>query len=110
MSQAGPRREAASTVALDPTVPNPAREWNFWVGGKDHFAADRDLAERFGEVVSRMRLIAGLTRRFLASTVSQLTADGIRQFLGNGHRAAHGQHPRGRPAGGTGVTDRLCGQ
>jgi hypothetical protein len=81
-------------VALDPTVPNPARVWNFWVGGKDHFEADRDLAERFGQVVPRMPLIAALTRRFLASTVSQLTTDGIRQFLdiGTGLPTANNTH------------------
>jgi hypothetical protein len=26
-------------------VPNPARMWNYWLGGKDNFAADREAAE-----------------------------------------------------------------
>jgi len=62
-------------------VPSPARVWNFWVGGKDHFEADRALAEQFGQVVPKMPLIARLTRLFLADTVTQLAAAGIRQFL-----------------------------
>ena len=27
--------------SFDPSVPNPARMWNYWLGGKDNFAADR---------------------------------------------------------------------
>ncbi len=30
--------------SFDPSVPNPARMWNYWLGGKDNFAADREAA------------------------------------------------------------------
>jgi hypothetical protein len=95
MTQSAPREEhVVAGLALDPTVPNPARIWNFWVGGKDHFEADRALAERFGQVVPKMPLIARLTRQFLADTVSKLAADGIRQFLdiGTGLPTANNTH------------------
>ena len=95
MTQSAPQEEhVAAGLALDPTVPNPARIWNFWVGGKDHFEADRALAEQYGQVVPKMPLIARLTRRFIADTVSRLAADGIRQFLdiGTGLPTADNTH------------------
>jgi S-adenosyl methyltransferase len=95
MTQGAPQEQhVAAGPALDPTVPNPARIWNFWVGGKDHFEADRALAERFDQVVPMMPLIARLTRQFLTDTVSKLAADGIRQFLdiGTGLPTADNTH------------------
>lgn len=87
-------KHAAAGLALDPTVPNPARIWNYWVGGKDHFEADRALAEQFGQVVPNMPLIARLARQFLTGTVRQLAADGVRQFLdiGTGLPTADNTH------------------
>ena len=95
MTQGAPQEhDAAAGPAFDPSVPSPARVWNFWVGGKDHFEADRALAGRFGEVVPGMPLIARLTRLFLADTVTQLAAAGIRQFLdiGTGLPTADNTH------------------
>jgi hypothetical protein len=95
MTQGAPQEQhAAAGVALDPSVPSPARVWNFWVGGKDHFEADRALAEQFGQVVPKMPLIARLTRQFIAGTVSELAASGIRQFLdvGTGLPTADNTH------------------
>ncbi|MGH3282945.1 MAG: SAM-dependent methyltransferase, partial [Trebonia sp.] len=85
---------AAARVAVDPTVPSPARVWNFWLGGRDHFSADRALAQRYAEVVPEMPLIARLARRFIADTVSGLAAGGIRQFLdiGTGLPTAENTH------------------
>src|ERR1700746_214110 len=106
MTQGVPQEQhVAAGLALDPTVPNPARVWNFWVGGKDHFEADRALAEQFGQVVPKMPLIARLTRQLIADTVSKLAADGIRQFLDigtglptadNTHEVAQRLAPEGR--------------
>jgi hypothetical protein len=91
---ASQEQHTAVRLALDPTVPNPARVWNFWVGGKDHFEADRALADQFSQVVPEMPLIARLTRQFLAETVSQLAASGVRQFLdiGTGLPTADNTH------------------
>ena len=95
MTQGAPEEErVVAGPALDPTVPSPARVWNYWVGGKDHFEADRALAEKFGQVVPAMPLIARLTRQFLADTVSTVAAAGIRQFLdiGTGLPTADNTH------------------
>jgi S-adenosyl methyltransferase len=95
MTQGAPEEErVAAGSALDPTVPSPARVWNYWVGGKDHFEADRVLAEKFGQVVPGMPLIARLTRQFLTDTVSTVAARGIRQFLdiGTGLPTADNTH------------------
>lgn len=95
MTQGTPQEQpVAAGPAVDPTVPSAARVWNFWVGGKDHFAADRALAEQFGEVVPKMPVIARLTRQFIAGTVSKLAAEGIRQFLdiGTGLPTADNTH------------------
>jgi|HubBroStandDraft_6_1064221.scaffolds.fasta_scaffold11439_4 O-methyltransferase involved in polyketide biosynthesis len=68
--------------SFDPGVPNPARMWNYWLGGKDNFAADREAAQRVLQVMPSMPLIARAARLFLIDAVYQL-ADGygIRQFL-----------------------------
>jgi S-adenosyl methyltransferase len=95
MTQGAPQeRDVPGVLSVDPTVPSPARVWNFWVGGKDHFEADRALAEQFGQVVPGMPLIARLTRRFIADTVSTMAADGIRQFIdiGTGLPTADNTH------------------
>src|SRR6204780_282805 len=95
MTQGAPQeQDAAAGPAFDPSVPSPARVWNFWVGGKDHFDADRALAGQFGEVVPQMPLIARLTRLFIADTVSTMAADGIRPFLdiGTGLPTADNTH------------------
>jgi S-adenosyl methyltransferase len=67
---------------LDTTVAHPARVCDFWLGGKDNFAADRKAGEAAiaafpGTVPSVLA-----SRTFLARTVAYLTAEaGIRQFL-----------------------------
>jgi O-methyltransferase involved in polyketide biosynthesis len=81
--------------SFDPAVPNPARMWNYWLGGKDNFAADRELAERVLEVMPSMPLIAQAARLFLIDAVHRLaTVHGIRQFLdiGTGLPTADNTH------------------
>jgi len=81
--------------SFDPTVPNPARMWNYWLGGKDNFAPDREAAERVLQVMPSMPLIARAARLFLIDAVHQLAAGyGIRQFLdiGTGLPTADNTH------------------
>jgi SAM-dependent methyltransferase len=94
MTQGAPQEQPLAAGLVDQAVPSPARVWNFWVGGNDHFAADRALAEQFGQVVPDMPLIARLTRQFIASIVSELAGEGIRQFLdiGTGLPTADNTH------------------
>jgi len=68
--------------AFDPGVAHPARVYNYWLGGKDHYEADRAV----GDEVARCRphVVAGAraNRAFLARAVRYLAGDcGIRQFL-----------------------------
>ena len=80
---------------FDTSVPHIARVYNYWLGGKDHFAADRELAERF--IAADPEVIAGVraNRAFLGRAVHFLAAKaGIRQFLdiGTGIPSANNTH------------------
>jgi len=80
---------------FDTTVANPARVWNYWVGGKDNFAVDREVGRKVLELLPFMPMIARYARRFLVDAVRQLSADcGIRQFLdiGTGLPTADNTH------------------
>jgi S-adenosyl methyltransferase len=80
---------------FDANVPNPARMWNYWLGGKDNFAADRAAAERIIEAMPTMPQIARWARRFLVDAVYQLvTVYDVRQFLdiGSGLPTADNTH------------------
>jgi O-methyltransferase involved in polyketide biosynthesis len=80
---------------FDTTVPSPARMWNYWVGGKDHFAADREAAARIQAAMPALPAIARSVRAFLIDVVHSLTVDyGVRQFLdiGTGLPTADNTH------------------
>jgi hypothetical protein len=91
-----PEGNGASAISgFDSTVPSTARMWNYWVGGKDHFAADREAAEKVLAAMPSLPEIARSVRRFLAEIVATLTADhGVRQFLdiGTGLPTADNTH------------------
>ena len=36
-------------VGIGPSVAHPARRYNYWLGGKDNFAADRQSGDEFAE-------------------------------------------------------------
>ncbi|MDP9845880.1 SAM-dependent methyltransferase [Streptosporangium lutulentum] len=66
---------------VDPTIPSVARMYDYYLGGKDHFASDRAAAEEFIEVVPGIRMMARANRDFLRKAVTELAGQGIRQFL-----------------------------
>jgi hypothetical protein len=66
---------------IDVTVPNLARVYDYLLGGKDNFAADREAAELSLRAVPQMRSIALENRRFLSRAVRFCAEAGIRQFL-----------------------------
>ena len=81
--------------AFDTTVASPARVWNYWLGGKDHFAADREASEKVLAAMPSLLQIARATRRFLVDAVTLLAEDyGVRQFLdiGTGLPTADNTH------------------
>jgi len=60
----------------------PSRIWDYWLGGKDNFAADRAVADAVAQALPVIPAVARQTRQFLASAVQLLARDhGIRQFL-----------------------------
>jgi hypothetical protein len=80
---------------FDVSVPHPARVWDYWLGGKDNFAADREVAADILRAMPVMAEIARGCRLFLAAAVSYLAAEaGIRQFLdiGTGLPTANNTH------------------
>ncbi|HLU71661.1 MAG TPA: SAM-dependent methyltransferase [Nonomuraea sp.] len=70
---------------IDPTVPSVARMYDYYLGGKDNFPADREAAEQVIELGrqtgSDIREVALANRGFLIRSVRQLAESGIRQFL-----------------------------
>jgi hypothetical protein len=66
---------------FDPTKPNIARVWDFWLGGKDNFAVDRELAQKMLEVHPPSAQMARENRRFLGRAVSYVASSGVRQFI-----------------------------
>jgi SAM-dependent methyltransferase len=66
---------------FDTTRPNIARVWDYWLGGKDNFAADRELAEDMLAVHPVSAQMARENRQFLGRAVSYVAARGIGQFI-----------------------------
>ena len=91
---------------LDTSVAHSARVYNYWLGGKDNFAADREAAERALAVLPGLRFAVQANRAFLARSVRFLARDaGIRQFLdigtgiptaSNTHEVAQSAAPQSR--------------
>jgi S-adenosyl methyltransferase len=67
---------------LDTSVPHSARIWNYWQGGRDNYAVDREAGDQYRKTFSGVVEMARSSRVFLARAVRYLAADvGIRQFL-----------------------------
>lgn len=66
---------------VDPSVPNVARMYDYYLGGKDNFAADRAAAEEMIALLPKVRQIARENRAFLIRAVRELAKQGIHQFL-----------------------------
>jgi hypothetical protein len=62
-------------------IAHPARVYDYWLGGKDNFAADREHAERALGLVPEMRVYARGNRQFMVRAVRCLRDAGTRQFL-----------------------------
>jgi O-methyltransferase involved in polyketide biosynthesis len=80
---------------FDTSVPHIARVYDFWLGGKDNFAADRAMGERTLLAYPNLVYSVRANRAFLARTVRCLAGEaGIRQFLdiGTGIPTANNTH------------------
>ncbi len=88
-----PGQEASP--GIDTTVPHSARIWNYWLGGKDNYAVDREAGDEFVKVFPDIVTIARATRAFLTRAVRHLADEvGVRQFLdvGTGLPTADNTH------------------
>jgi hypothetical protein len=87
--------EQAATRAIDTSVAHPARRYNYWLGGKDHFAADRESGDLIASIYPAIVVAARENRAFLQRAVAFLTGEcGISQFLdiGTGLPTADNTH------------------
>ena len=80
---------------IDTTVPHIARIYNYWLGGKDYFAVDKEAAEKVIQATPAILPGVRANRAFLGRAVRYLAAEaGIRQFLdiGTGIPSANNTH------------------
>jgi S-adenosyl methyltransferase len=78
-------------------VPHIARIYDYWLGGKDNFAADREAAERAMATTPTIAPGVRANRRFLGRAVRYMAEAGIRQFLdSNTHEVAQSVAPECR--------------
>ncbi|MFF3393439.1 SAM-dependent methyltransferase [Streptomyces sp. NPDC002669] len=87
--------DGTQDLDLQPEKPHSARFWNYLLGGKDNFAADRELGEQIKREYPVMVDLALATRAFLGRTVRHLAGEqGYRQFLdiGTGLPTADNTH------------------
>ena len=64
------------------SVPDWTRMWNYWLGGKDHYPADRQAATEYADLFPGAVTVARSCRYFTARVVRYLAGEaGIRDFL-----------------------------
>lgn len=91
---------------IDPSVPHAARRYDYWLGGKDNFAADRKSGDAIAAIYPAIRTTVIENRRFMHRATRYLAESaGIRQFLDIGtgiptspnlHEVAQGVAPESR--------------
>jgi hypothetical protein len=89
------RESDRRTVELDTEHPHSARIWNYWLGGKDNYPADREAGDMVEGLIPGIVDSARADRAFLGRCVRHLVTEaGIRQFLdiGTGLPTAENTH------------------
>lgn len=95
MTDGSPATGNQPPISLDTGLPHSARIWNYWLGGKDNFAADRAVGDHMLSRMPDMVDSARADRAFLGRAVRYLAGEaGIRQFLdiGTGLPTADNTH------------------
>ena len=83
------------SAEINTNIPQTARIWNYWLGGKDNFPVDRQVGDQVLEAFPGIVENARASRAFLARAVRYLAREvGIRQFLdiGTGLPTANNTH------------------
>ncbi|MCW3816141.1 SAM-dependent methyltransferase [Micromonospora sp. DR5-3] len=71
-----------ASAGIDASIPHSARIYDYWLGGKDNFAADRAVAEALVAAIPTIRSMAAENRRFVHRVARYLVGQaGVRQFL-----------------------------
>ncbi|MFI7500063.1 SAM-dependent methyltransferase [Streptomyces sp. NPDC049687] len=92
-------------VRIDTSRPHPARVYDWWLGGKDNYPVDEELARRILAVDGTVLRGARANRRFMQRAVRAAAESGIRQFLDVGtgiptepnlHQVAQGVAPEAK--------------
>src|ERR1700691_2870721 len=78
--------------AIDTEKPHPARVYDYFLGGKDNFAADREVAAQALRSWPTVRTAVRENRAFIGRAVRYLAAEGIDQFLDIGSGLPSGQN------------------
>jgi O-methyltransferase involved in polyketide biosynthesis len=83
---------------LDPSRPNIARVYNYWLGGSDNYAADREQAEQLLSIYPGIADAVRANRQFVGRAVTWAAREGIGQFidLGAGLPASPSVHETAR--------------
>ena len=85
-----------------PDIPSPARIYDYLLGGKDNYPADRAVAAEIAKALPHIRVACEWNRAFLGRAVRYLAARGVRQFIdigtglptvGNVHEIAQAAAP-----------------
>ena len=93
------------TTRINTGAPNPARIYDYFLGGKDNFPADREVADQVLAIAPVARDVVEDNREFLRRVVEVLADAGIRQFIdlgsglptqGNVHEIAQEAAPGAR--------------
>jgi O-methyltransferase involved in polyketide biosynthesis len=69
------------TEGFDPRRPNIARVYNYWLGGADNYAADRELAEQLLRISPGIADAVRANRQFVGRAVTWAAREGIGQFI-----------------------------
>ncbi|MFC4504280.1 MULTISPECIES: SAM-dependent methyltransferase [Streptomyces] len=97
--------DAETSLRIDTTRPHPARVYDWWLGGKDNYPVDEELARRILSVDDTVLRGARANRRFMIRAVRAAAEAGIRQFLDIGtgiptepnlHQIAQGEAPESK--------------
>ncbi|HLS79360.1 MAG TPA: SAM-dependent methyltransferase [Nocardia sp.] len=73
--------DGISIVDLRQNEPHSARIYDYFLGGKDWYEADRAAAEQIEQSIPNVRLLARTNREFMHRAIRFLAERGIRQFL-----------------------------
>lgn len=87
--------ERDKPIEIDTSAAHSARVYNYLLGGKDHYAADRDAGDQMIAALPNVVSGSRMNRAFLARAVRYLVTEcGIRQFLdiGTGIPSASNTH------------------